>query len=487
MSHYKKLAKETMIYGLGTFVPRFLNFAFYTPYFTYKILSEFEFGLNSEIYAYIMFLMVLLTYGMETAFFKFSNDNQFSREKVYNNVFSSIIISTIIFLAIVFSSADIIKENLNFGGSTLHIKLMAGILGFDVLSSIPFAKLRNEKKIIKFSLLKIISVGVNIFFLFFFIKILPDFKSLGGVKNIIENDKISIILVSNLIASGIVFFALFKEVFAFKFSINKKIIIPILVYASPLLVSQLAGQINETLDKLIYRHLLNDGNGYEELAMYSASYKLGVILSIFNQMFRFASEPYFFSILKEKDSKEVYANILKYFLLVSLIVFLVINFYVDFFKFYLGPDFREGLFILPIVLFSYVLSGILINVNYWFKLSSNTKWAIIIIGSGAIVTIISNLILVPVFHYTGSAVSHVIANLVMIVLSYLLGKKFYKIEYDIKSILFYVLLASIIFALGYFIQIESIFVKTIYVSLLLLTFIFVIEKKENLLKTFIKK
>ncbi len=487
MSHYKKLAKETLIYGLGTFIPRFLNFAFYTPYFTWDTLKEDQvgFGMNTEIYSYIMLLMVFLLYGMETAYFKFSNDSKYKENEIYNNVFSSIVVTTFVCIGLLLWQSGNIVGLISYGGSSVHIKLVGGILFFDVMAAIPFAKLRNQKKIIKFSILKILSVGANIGTLVFLFKFFPECENLSKRFGFL-NDNVTKILVANVIASLTVFLLLYKEITRIRFKINWKILKPVLIYASPLLLSQLAGQINETLDKLLYRHLVDKSVGYVELGIYAASYKLGVILAIFNQMYRFASEPYFFSISEEKDSKIVYANMLKYFVIASLIIFLIINFYVDIFKLYLGPNYREGLFILPVVLLSYVLTGILININYWFKLSSHTKFAILIVGCGAVITVLSNLILVPKYHYTGSAWSHVIANVFMIIFSYFLGRKYYNIRYDVKLIGFYIFLAAVVFCLGYYIRFNSIILNYFYVTVLLLVYVLVIEKKEKILRSTFK-
>ena len=489
MSHYKKLAKDTLIYGMGTIVPKFLNFAVYTPYFTYNDrLNQAEYGLNSEIYAYVFLFMILLTYGTETAYFKFSSRKDYKEKSVFNNILSSLLVSSSLFLILVFTFSGDIKSFINFGGNEIHIKLFGIIIFFDVLCTIPFAKLRNERKIIRFSIVRIINVLLNICFLVVGLSLIPLFKDkIDFLNNPFFEDKIALILASNLTASFITFLILSRELKEFKFVLKKKIIIPVLIYASPLLVSGIAGAINESLDKIIMRFLLPEDGGYSTLGIYSASYRLAVILSIFNQMFRFASEPYFFSISDEKDSKSVYANTLKYFLIFSLLIFLCVNFYIEFFKFYLGENFREGLYILPIVLFSNVLTGVLININFWFKVASKTQWAIIIVGCGACITVIANIVLVPVIGISGSAWSHVIANLTMVFMSLFLGRKFYRINYDYRSLIFYVILTGVIFALGYLIEFKYSWIKTIYVTMLIAIYIYRIEKKENLINTLFRK
>lgn len=487
MSHYKKLAGETFIYGLGTIVPRFLNFIVLTPFFT-RVLSKAEYGLFSEIYAYAYLFLTLLTYGTETGYFKFANNSNYNEKNVFRNLIGSILLSTSLFIVLSFLGTDAFVGFLQFGGNALHFKIFFLIVSIDVLSSIPFARLRHKKKIYRFSIIKIINVVVNIAL----VSVLLLFENIElKVEILFSNykiDKLTLILFSNLIASLSSLLLLLPEVSKFKIGFNFKFLKPILIYSLPLLVAGLAGALNETLDKILLRFLYTGNQDpYELLGVYTAGYKMAVIITLFIQMFRFAAEPYFFSIEKEKDSKTVYGNILKYFFIFVALVFLVITFYIDFFKFYLGKDFYGGLFVVPIVLLANVLYGLLINVNFWFKLSGKTIWAIYIVGGGALLTIISNVILIPIIDIRGCAWSHVISYGGMLIFSFLIGQKKYKITYDLKRLGGYALISSIIFVIGFYVPFKTYFLTMFIRSILLVLFFVYIEHKEQLIKSFFIK
>ena len=374
---------------------------------------------------------------------------------------------------------------MQYGGSNIQIRLFSGILFFDVISSIPFAKLRQERRIIRFSIFKLINVIVNLSLIFLFFRFLPNINIITNNEFIIIlcRNRVTLALMANLIASIITFGLLYQEVIKVKLNLDKILIKKILIYSWPLLIAGISGSINDTLDKLLLKFL----GSYEQLAIYNASYKLAVIITLFIQMFRYAAEPYFFSIEKEKESNIVYANVMKYFLISILTIFLIVILYIDYFKWYIGPNFRSGLYIIPIVLLANVLFGILININFWFKLSGKTNWAIGIVGLGAFVTIIGNIILIPFFGILGSAWSRVFAYLSMILFSYFLGRKYYRINYNLKEIGFYIILTSIIFAAGYYIEIKDLILKTIYSTVLLVIYLYIVNKKEKLINTFIKK
>jgi O-antigen/teichoic acid export membrane protein len=484
MSHYKKLAGETMIYGLGTIVPRFLNFIVLTPFFT-RVLTRSEYGLFTEIYAYSYLLLIILSYGTETGYFKFANDKQYTEKKVYGNIFSMLLFTTLIFLVVANLMASSVADWIQFGGNDVHIRIFIAIMVFDVLSTIPFAKMRQEKKILQFSLIKILNVVVNIGGVVFLLLVVVE-KDWGKeflIRWGWEGDKLTLILFSNMFASFITFLALSKEMLKAKIEIKTDLAKKILLYSSPLLISGIAGALNETLDKILLRFLVDENtDAYALLGVYNASYKLAVIIILFIQMFRFAAEPYFFSIEKEKDARVVYGRILNYFFIFVVFILLLVVFYLDFFKFYIGEDMRDGLFVVPIVLFANVLFGLLININFWYKLSGNTKWAIVIVGFGAMITVIGNIVMVPRYGIVGCAWSHVFSYGGMLLLSFFLGRKYYRINYDLKRILFYSVLASVIFVIGFFVNYEFKLLEILVRTLMLLFFIWMVERKEGLLK-----
>ena len=483
MSHYKKLANETLVYGLGTIVPRFLNFIVLTPFYT-RNMNTLEYGVFSEIYTYAVLLLIILTYGTETGYFKFSSNEKFNEKFIYNNILTLLLSSSLIFIVSVNLFVPEISKLMKFGGNNFDIRIFSGILFMDVLASLPFAKLRIQKRIVKFSIIKIINVISNLGLVYLFLKVLPNMPFLQN-ENLFSyyvDDKVFMVLVANLLASFITLICLAKELLVVKISLDRILLKKIMAYSFPLLIAGISGSLNDTLDKLMLKFLVS----YEQLGIYNASYKLAVIITLFIQMFRFAAEPYFFSIEKEKDSRIVYANIMKYFVVIILGIFLVVVLYLDFFKFYLGRNFRSGLYIVPVILFANILFGILININFWFKLSGLTKWAMYIVGLGAVVSIAGNAFLIPKFDILGSAWARVLAYFSMIVLSYSLGRKYYRINYDLKRIGFYVMMASVIFVLGYYVKIENIILKTCYSTGLLIVYIVIVERKEGILLPVLK-
>ena len=489
MNPYKKLGGQTLIYGLGSIIPRFLNYAILTPYFTYKFEVQ-EYGIITELYAYVAVLLVVLTYGLETGYFKFTADKEKTRD-IFATSAISLFITSSLFVVLVYLFVNRISGLMGYSNRQEYIKWMAVIIALDAFSSIFYAKIRMDEKVMKFAVFKILGVLVNIILIVVFLEILPYVARiygntwLNGIYN--KNTGVGYVLIANLLASVLICFLLLIDLKRIILRFNIKLYRDILKYSFPLLVAGLAGILNETIDRILLRHFLK--TGYDilyEIGIYGANYKIAVFMTIFIQMFRFAADPFFFSTYKKKESGEVFGNILKYFVIFCLIIFLFIVLYIDIIKYFISPKFHEGLGIVPIVLFANILLGILFNINFWYKLSGKTQYAILIIGTGAIVTIVLNIIFIPYYSYKACAYSHLICNFIMVILSYLLGRKLYRIEYDIRKIVFYILLGLGIYFIDILVKTDSLVYNLIISSGLFIPFIYYVERREKLTSVFLK-
>lgn len=470
-------------------VPKLLNFVILTPFFTrlFKYNIE-EYGKVTELYAYIVFLMILLTYGMETAYFRYVNIEK-SHKKVFSTIFTSILVTTAIFIFVIFYCTDGIASALKYEGEAYFIKYLGGILAIETLSAIPFAKLRIENKARKFAILKIVLVVLNIGIMLFYYKVSP---KIFGSDFILNADKLvsaRFIFISNFIASTIVFIFLIPEcrlynIKYFNFSILKRVYI----YGIPLLVSGLGGVINETLDRSIFKHVFaNTSEALYQLGVYGANYKLASVILIVVQMFRYAAEPFFFNYEKQKDSKERYAQVMHIFVGITLFMGLGILLFLNIARYFIASTYYSGLRIVPLIVLAYVLYGILFNLSVWFKLSNKTQYAIIITTVGALITITVNLIFLPEYGYYAAAVGHVTSYFVMVIISYILSRKYYLIPYNVPRITGYILLAVAIYFVDRFVEIDMILLSYLFKLFLLVLFSTFVIYKENLIEIFFKR
>ncbi|MBS0009994.1 MAG: oligosaccharide flippase family protein [Bacteroidales bacterium] len=440
MNDINKLAGQTLVYGLGTIVPRFLNYAVLTPFYTW-IFTRAEYGVITELYAYMVFLLIVLTYGMETAFFRFAQKSNDSN-KVFSTALISILVSSGIFLLFFNLFIDDIAIVLKYGDHKLYLRLFAIILATDAITAIPFARLRRQNKALKFSVIKILNVVITISLVFLFLKIEPALREKGKslMGNLYDADfGVGYVFLANAIGSISMLLMLSKEIAAVHFRFDPKLWKHMIIYSLPLLVSGLGGSINDALDKMILRRLVDSDNPLEVLGEYGASYKIAVLMALFIQMYRYAMEPYFFAKAERKDAKQTYAFVMKYFVIYGLILYLVINLYISGFKFIIaGSHLRGGLSIVPIVSMGYLLFGIFVNLSIWYKVKDLTKYGAYLTLAGAGVTVLINIVFVPVYGYMASAWAHIACYGLMIIGSYYLSRKYYPINFDVKGILKYV-------------------------------------------------
>lgn len=482
----KKLAGQTAIYGLSSIIARFLNYLL-TPLWTKRYTAE-QFGIITEMYAYVAFLVVFLTYGLETAYFRYCSKKGQDPKIIFSTVLISIVCSSALFISICTMFAQPIADALHYPDHKEYIIWFAIIVAVDAVSSIPLAKMREEGKAINFAAANMVNVFVNIGLNWFFLVYCQDNI---GTNNVLvdtfydESIGVGYVFISNLVATMAKFLVVIPEAFKQAFTFDKALYKKMVRYAFPLLFVGLAGIVNETLDRILLKRMLIDSLGETEtlvqLGIYGANYKLSIIITLFIQAFRYAAEPFFFSQQKNKDSKETYALVMNYFVIVVSVMFLVVLFYIDVFKLFINNEaLWVGLKIVPILLLANIFLGMYYNQSIWYKLSSKTGFGALISIFGAVLTIVFNIILIPHFGYVGSAWATLICYASMVVVSYLLGQKHFPIPYDLKKIGIYLGSAVALYFVSLAFKNQSDGSAHFLISSLLLTiylgFIFVNEK-----------
>lgn len=429
----KQLAGETAIYGLSTILARIINFLF-VPFYT-RLLTTASYGVVTEFMAYIAVLQVVLVLGLETGCFKFANRKDVDAKTVYANALVTVAGVCFAFLGFMMLFSDQIASALGYGGFGNCIIYVGGILALDCTTAILFAKLRQEHKALKFAVIKTVKIltetAANMVFFFWypshtnhflgnFISPTPDFTYV-----------IFAILLSSIVC-GILFL---PDLLHFSFELDGKLLRQMLAYSLPLMVAALPGIVNDFLDRILFRYFdTNAAVWQSSLGIFQAAVKLSVIMNLFIQMFRFAAEPFFFQRAQNKGSKQLYAIVMEFFTAFCGLILLGVFLYLDVFALIIGKDFRSGMGVVPIMLLSYMLLGMLFNVSMWYKLSGKTNMAIWITLAGLVVTTLVNVVFMPRFSFWAAAFGHLASYLVMFIISAVLGAKYYPIPYSWKRI-----------------------------------------------------
>ncbi|MCW3084974.1 MAG: polysaccharide biosynthesis protein [Bacteroidetes bacterium] len=477
----KKLASQTAIYGLPTIIGRLLSYLL-TPLYTYNF-STGEYGVVTSAYAYVSFLLVLLTYGMETALFRFSQSEP-DKQKVYTTSLISLFFSSTSFILLVFIFATPIAGSIRFTGHPEYVIWFAIILGTDAFAAVPFAKLREQGKAKRFAFVKTVNicvyVGLNLFFILFCRNVSPD-SFLKPFVDLVYNPKIGIgyIFISNLIASIVTLVLLSPEILKVRYVFDSPLWKKMMRYALPLLIAGLAGMVNETLDRILLTHMLPEKEAMSQTGIYGACYKVSIIMTIFIQTFRFAAEPFFFSHSTEKDATKTYADIMKYFVIVCSLIFLGTMLNIHWIQYFAGSAaFRTGISVVPILLMANFCLGIYYNQSIWYKLTGQTHYGALLAIFGAVITIVLNIYWIPRIGYMGCAWATLICYASMMVASYFMGNKHYPVNYDLKRILGYMGLSVTLYGLSTFIHTGSAGLNLVLNNLLLLGFIALVLKIE---------
>lgn len=442
----KQLFGQTAVYGLGIVLPRLLNYLLLTPFYT-RVFDKATYGVITELYAYVVFLLVILTYGLETGYFRYASNSD-QKEKVYTTVLGSLFFTSSLFIFCMLLWGGQISRVLGYAVNPEYIKWLMLIVGIDAFTSIPFARIRLYDRAGKYALIRIAEVSVNIGLNLFFLYYCPRHAD-SGLVSMVYREEIGVgyVLLSNLIASFVKLVLLSSEILAaFKSSFDKILMRTLLKYSYPLLVAGLAGTVNEALDRILLKHLLpSEQNPMEQLGVYGANYKLAVLMTLFVQMFKYAAEPFFFTKSVEKNAKKLYADVMTLFVAAGLFIFLLVNLYLDYFILFIGQSFREGSQIVPVILMANLVMGIFFNLSIWYKLTNKTIIGAILVILGALITVGINMVYIPKYGYLASAWAHVICYSVMVVLSYIWSRKHYAVPYKIGRILVYMAIALVIY------------------------------------------
>lgn len=480
MNKMKSLAKDTAIYGLSSILGRFLNWCL-VPIYTYVLADASEYGIITNLYAWTALLLVILTYGMETGFFRFINKEQEKASVVYGTTLISLATTSILFALGVILFQYPIADAMGYEKHSEFIWMMGIVVAIDAFTAIPFAYLRHKNKAMRFAIIKFVMIFINIALNLFFLLICPWIWKINPV--LIDwfyspGYGVGYILIANLISTSAVLLMLIPEIKEATFKLDKVLLKRMLQYSLPLLLLGIAGIMNQTVDKIIFPYLYTDSaDSMRQLGIYGACFKVAMVMMMFTQAFRYAFEPFVFSQHKDKNSKEAYSDAMKYFIIFSLLIFLGMVFFLDLLQYLIAPEYREGLKVVPIILISYLFQGVYFNLSLWYKLIDKTYFGACFSFLGVLITLLVNVIFVPQYGYIASAWASFACYFIIMLVSYFFGQKHFPINYQLKRVGIYVLLAGIIFLLGKYLTTPYIVLNyTIRVLLLLVFVVFIIRK-----------
>jgi O-antigen/teichoic acid export membrane protein len=457
MSSLKKLASDTALYGVSSILGRVLNYLLVILHT--RVFAAGEFGVVTELYAYVAFFNVLYTYGMETAYFRFATKNKSDSKVVFHTAFTSILCSSLIISALLALMAYPIMDWLDYEGKEHIVYWLAALIAIDAITAIPFAKLRLDGRPILFVTAKLINIFLNIGLNLLFLLALPKIMAgewLPGLREVagylwVEGWDVEYVFLANLLANSALLVLLLPVWKQVRLRIEKLYWKPMLVYAYPLLLMGLAGATNEMLSRAMLRPLLPEGfyEGYDNeaaLGIFGACYKLSIFMMLAIQAFRYASEPFFFSKAEEKNSTTMFATVMHYFIIVCCMILFAVTVNLPWIApIFLKKDiYLEGLEVVPILLLAYLFFGVYVNLSIWFKLSDKTGYGTWFTGTGAALTIILNLLLIPAIGYTGAALATLIVYGYMAIICYYYGQKHYPIPYKLGTALVYIIFTTVV-------------------------------------------
>tara|TARA_B100001146_G_scaffold225257_1_gene249115 strand:- start:43107 stop:44567 length:1461 start_codon:yes stop_codon:yes gene_type:complete len=475
---FRKLFQQTFIYGLATVLPRALGILLVPLYVS--VLGTEQYGIYAALMAFLVLGNVLLSYGMETAFFRFINKHPEQRKEVQATALVSLTVTTILLVGVGLLRIDTLASFLDFRSEYIAYALV--ILGLDALVVVPFVWFRANEQPKKYAVIKIANVAVNLGLNLFFFLVLPGLAegNTGAFweKIYLTEHQVTYVFVANVIASGLTLLVLLPLYVKIGFGFSRSIWKEMMAYALPVLVAGIAFSINEAFDKILLRYMLPRDTANEAVGVYAACYKLGVFMTLFATAFRLGIEPFFFNHAANKNAKQTYATITQYFTIFGSIIFLFVMLFIDLFKRILIPDpaFWVALEIVPLILLANLCLGIYHNFSVWYKVTDRTRFGAFISLLGAAITLGLNLLLIPVIGYMGSAWATLAAYGSMMMLSYGLGRKYYPVPYNVKKMGGYLFL-SVGFSLLSFYVFEGNFLVSSVLLLVFLWVVFYFEKK----------
>ena len=483
MSVFKNLASQTAIYGLSSIIGRFLNYLLVPIYTRVFIGTEgvAEYGVSTYFYSIAAFGGVLYTYGMETAFFRFAQKEDETPEKVFSTATWSLVLSSLALSLWIFLFADSWASSAGYEGKGNYFSFFAVIFAADAISTIPFTWLRQKNEALRFALLRLLSIGVNIGLNLLFYIVFPYLatKGIGAPLDV----SVRWMFICN-VASSLVVLPFFKKEFEMlRLGIDKALWKRLFEYAYPLIFMGLAGMINETLSRILLKKLLPDPSTADyQIGIFGAVYKLSIIMTLFIQAFRFAAEPFFFAQAKGDDSKLIYARVMQYFMIICCIIFVGVLLFLDIVKGFIGESYHSGLKVVPILLLANLFLGCYYNLSIWYKLTDKTRLGALVSVAGAIITIILNYLWIPTYGYVGASWSTLVCYLSMAMMSFYLGQHYFPVPYNTKRILSYLALALTTYFVSELIRDNfgySTFQMLAINTLLFFGFLFVLFKMEE--------
>ncbi len=484
-SGMKSLAKDTAIYGMSSILGRIFNYLL-VPLHLYIFSNPEEYGRISNIYGITAILLILLTYGMETGFFRFMNKEGENPGKVYSTSLITLGTTSLLFVLFCICFITPISELIRYPNKE-HIMMMAFVVAADAFMAIPFAYLRHKQRPVRFMTLKLSFIGINILFNLIFLVILPwlnnNYPDFPLSKFYHPTIGIGYVFLANLIATLATLLLLIPSTMKdVKFQFDKALLRRMLIYSLPLLILGLAGVINQTVAQITYPFIFDDrAEADYMLGVYSASLKIAVIITMFTQAFRYAYEPFFFGKSKDKGNTKPYAEAMKYYIIFALLVFITVLFYLDIIKYLLelvGRNYVSGLKVLPVAMIGEILFGVYFNLSVWYKLTDKTKYGAYFSVFGCILQLAINIIFVPIYGYMASAWATLICNLLLVIISYGIGQKYFPVKYDLKTIFFYFALALAFSFAALFPQIDNEILRLGYRTIYLIIFIIILVKKD---------
>ena len=466
MGGLKSLAKDTAIYGVSSIVGRFLNYLLVPIYTISMPASTGGYGIITNMYAITALLLVLLTCGMETGFFRFANKGGEDPVKVYSTTLLTVGAISLSFLAVCLLFLEPIAGVMGYEEHPWYLGMMLIVIAMDAIQAIPFAYLRYKNRPIKFAALKMLFIFANIVYFVF-----------------MKGTNVGAAFLINLICTSLVMLCLISELRGFRYTLDRDLMKRMFRYSFPILILGIAGILNQVVDKIIFPFVYPDPVEADvQLGIYGATSKIAMIMAMFTQAFRFAYEPFVFGKSKEKDNRQMYAQAMKFFIIFTLLAFLTVMFYLDILRYVIGRDYWEGLKVVPIVMAAEMFMGVYFNLSFWYKLTDETKWGAYFSLTACTIVILMNVFLIPVYGYMACAWAGFTGYAVAMLLSYFVGQKKYPIAYDLKSIGGYVLLALMIYVAGEWIPVDNMLLRLLLRTLLLFVFIGYIIKHDLPLK-----
>ena len=442
----KILAKETAIYGVSSIVGKFLNWML-VPLYTYVLQQQSDYGIVTNLYAWTALLLVILTYGMETGFFRFANKEGENAQKVYSTSLITLFTTSLLFAVVCVLWQTPIASALGYPAHSEFIAMLGVVVAMDAFASIPFAYLRYKKRPLQFAALKLLFVFLNIVLNIFFLVLCPKMLDCSFVASWYNpNYGVGYVFVANILATGIQTICLMPAI-AEGFRGGHGLATPdsrnvfswhllgqMLRYSLPLLVLGVCGIMNQTLDRILFPFFYTGTDAQAQLGIYGACFKVAMVMMMFTQAFRYAYEPFVFAKHKDRQSVAAYADAMKYYIIFSYMILLGMIFYLDMLKFIIAPSYWEGLKVVPVVLWTYIFQGVYFNLSFWYKLTDKTQWGAYFSIIGVIITFALQAIFVPKIGYMASALSSTVCYLVIMLLSYCVGRKHLEIPYDLRRI-----------------------------------------------------